>query len=54
MPEQIASVGMTSRRVEQARASPARIQSAKRISTPAGISRQSTPVAKAWGLPSLS
>ena len=52
--EQIARVGIMSNRVEQASASPARIQSANRISTAAGISRQSTPVANSRGLPCWS
>ena len=42
MPEQIASVGIISNRVEQASASPASTSSANRIRIAAGASRQST------------
>src|ERR1035441_9838005 len=52
--EQMARVGMMSSRVEQASASPARIQTANRISIAAGITRQSMPVANARGLPCWS
>ena len=52
--EQIASVGITSNRVEQARAIPAKIQSANNTRTEAGINRQSTPFANCCGLTSLS
>src|SRR5690242_18805725 len=51
--EQMASVGIMSRRVEQASANPARIQSANKISTAAGTSRQSTPLANGCGFISL-
>src|SRR5258706_6546789 len=53
-PEQTASVEINSSRVEQSRASPARIQSANNINSPAGAILQSTPVPKDWSLPSLS